>query len=156
ATHNHFVLDRGGKVFNRSAPVIKLPSNATEDEYLALLGLLSSSTACFWTEQVFHNKGSTVDEKGGRQNTVAFENLYEITGTRLQKFPITAEKPPDLAITLDHLAQEWQTQSPGQLAEHFPLSRTALDEHKAQVATLLRRMIALQEELDWRCYTLYG
>src|SRR5690606_8594463 len=25
ATHNHFVLDRGGKVFNRSAPVIKLP-----------------------------------------------------------------------------------------------------------------------------------
>src|SRR5690606_5950956 len=24
ATHNHFVLDRGGKVFNRSAPVIKL------------------------------------------------------------------------------------------------------------------------------------
>ena len=26
ATHNHFVLDRGGKVFNRSAPIIKLPS----------------------------------------------------------------------------------------------------------------------------------
>jgi hypothetical protein len=24
ATHNHFALDRGGKVFNRSAPVIKL------------------------------------------------------------------------------------------------------------------------------------
>jgi hypothetical protein len=29
ATHNHFVLDRGGKVFNRSAPVIKLPAGAT-------------------------------------------------------------------------------------------------------------------------------
>ena len=38
ATHNHFVLDRGGKVFNRSAPVIKLPEGATEDEHLALLG----------------------------------------------------------------------------------------------------------------------
>ena len=25
ATHNHFVLDRGGKVFKRTAPVIKLP-----------------------------------------------------------------------------------------------------------------------------------
>ena len=24
ATHNHFVLDRGGKVFKQSAPVIKL------------------------------------------------------------------------------------------------------------------------------------
>jgi hypothetical protein len=27
ATHNHFVLDRGGKVFKQSAPIIKLPSN---------------------------------------------------------------------------------------------------------------------------------
>ena len=52
ATHNHFVLDRGGKVFNRSAPVIKLPPNATEDDHLALLGLLNSSTACFWMKQV--------------------------------------------------------------------------------------------------------
>ena len=57
ATHNHFVLDRGGKVFNRSAPVIKLPEGATEDEHLALLGVLNSSTACFWLKQVCHNKG---------------------------------------------------------------------------------------------------
>src|SRR5690606_23300600 len=41
ATHNHFVLDRGGKVFNRSAPVIKLPANATEADHFALLGLLN-------------------------------------------------------------------------------------------------------------------
>ena len=45
ATHNHFVLDRGGKVFKQSAPVIKLPPGATEDDHLALLGLLNSSTA---------------------------------------------------------------------------------------------------------------
>src|SRR5699024_9880341 len=31
ATHNHFVLDRGGKVFKQSAPVIKLPEGASED-----------------------------------------------------------------------------------------------------------------------------
>ncbi|PRC55355.1 hypothetical protein C6A85_44105, partial [Mycobacterium sp. ITM-2017-0098] len=29
ATHNHFVLDRGGKVFKQTAPVIKLPDGAT-------------------------------------------------------------------------------------------------------------------------------
>jgi Domain of unknown function (DUF7008)/Eco57I restriction-modification methylase len=156
ATHNHFVFDRGGKVFNRSAPIIKLPSNAPEEDHLALLGLLNSSTACFWMKQVFHNKGSTVDEKGARQTTVAFENFYEFTGTGLQKFPITAEKPLDLATTLDYLAQEWQTHLPGQLAAHFPLARAALDAHKEQATALLRRMIALQEELDWRCYTLYG
>jgi hypothetical protein len=156
ATHNHFVLDRGGKVFNRSAPIIKLPSNDTEEDHFALLGLLNSSTACFWMKQVFHNKGSTVDEKGARQTTVAFENFYEFTGTGLQKFPLTADKPLDFATALDRLAQEWQTHLPGQLAEHFPLSRAALDAHKDQAAALLRRMIALQEELDWRCYTLYG
>lgn len=58
ATHNHFVLDRGGKVFNRSAPVIKLPADATEDDHLALLGLLNSSTACFWMKQVLSDKGN--------------------------------------------------------------------------------------------------
>ena len=58
ATHNHFVLDRGGKVFNRSAPVIKLPESATEDDHLALLGVLNSSTACFWLKQVSQNKGN--------------------------------------------------------------------------------------------------
>ena len=51
ATHNHFVLDRGGTVFNRTAPVIKLPADATEEDHLGLLGLLNSSTACFWLKQ---------------------------------------------------------------------------------------------------------
>jgi hypothetical protein len=156
ATHNHFVLDRGGKVFNRSAPVIKLPGDATEDDHLALLGLLNSSTACFWMKQVFHNKGSTVDDRGARQTTVAFENFYEFTGTGLQKFPITETKPLRLAAELDRLARERQTHLPAQLIEQFPLSRTALDDHRARAAALLGHMIALQEELDWRCYTLYG
>ena len=73
ATHNHFVLDRGGKVFNRSAPVVKLPAGASEEDHLRLLGPLNSSTACFWMKQVFHNKGSTVDSRGARQTTDPFE-----------------------------------------------------------------------------------
>jgi hypothetical protein len=156
ATHNHFVFNRGRKAFKNSAPLIILSSNATEAEHLALLGLLNSSTACFWMKQVFHNKGSTVDDKGARQTTVAFENFYEFTGTGLQKFPIAAEKPLDLATELDRLAQERQKHLPGQLAGNFPLSRTVLDEHKDKAAAVLRSMIALQEELDWRCYALYG
>jgi hypothetical protein len=156
ATHNHFRLDRGGKVFNRSAPIIKLPSDATKEDHLALLGLLNSSTACFWMKQVFHNKGSTVDEKGARQTTIAFENFYEFTGTGLQKFPVTSEKPLDLAVFLDYLAEEWHKRLPSQLAARFPLSRTLLEAQKNQTAALLGSMIALQEELDWRCYVLYG
>ena len=70
ATHNHFVLDRGGKVFNRSAPVIKLPEGATEDDHLALLGVLNSSTACFWLKQNSHNKGNGGDRRRNRRRGV--------------------------------------------------------------------------------------
>ena len=55
ATHNHFVLDRGGRVFKQSAPVIKLSVGATETEHLSLIGVLNSSLACFWMKQSFHN-----------------------------------------------------------------------------------------------------
>jgi hypothetical protein len=51
ATHNHFVLERGGFVFSRTAPIIKLPEGASEDDHLALLAYLNSSTACFWMKQ---------------------------------------------------------------------------------------------------------
>ncbi|WP_272910824.1 BREX-2 system adenine-specific DNA-methyltransferase PglX [Arthrobacter sp. FW306-07-I] len=57
ATHNHFVLDRGGKVFKQSAPVIKLPADATEEQHLGLMAILNSSTACFWLKQVSYPKG---------------------------------------------------------------------------------------------------
>src|SRR5690606_8199881 len=40
ATHNHFVLDRGGNVYKQTAPVIRLSEGATENDYLALLSLL--------------------------------------------------------------------------------------------------------------------
>lgn len=155
ATHNHFVLDRGGKVFNQTAPVIKLPSNATENAHLGLLGLLNSSAACFWMKQVFHNKGSTVDDKGARQTTVAFENFYQLNGTGLQKFPVPSEKPLNLATTLDGLAKQWGKTLPSHLAAGFPLSQDLLSKYRGESNTLHGRMIALQEELDWQCYRLY-
>ncbi len=62
ATHNHFVLDRGGKIFHGSAPVIKLPKSATEEQHIGLLALLNSSVGCFWMKQTFHNKGGEVSE----------------------------------------------------------------------------------------------
>ena len=87
ATHNHFVLDRGGKVFKHSAPIIKLPADATEDDHLALLGLLNSSTACFWMKQTFHNKGSTVDQRRSSSTTEPGRTSTNITGTGFERFP---------------------------------------------------------------------
>lgn len=156
ATHNHFVLDRGGKVFNRSAPVIKLPADASEDDHLSLLGLLNSSTACFWMKQVFHNKGSTVDTKGARQTTVEFENFYEFTGTGLKRFPLPTERPLQRTRQLDELAQQRAAMLPAAQALQLSLSRTELDSARGTAASLLGQMIALQEELDWWCYRAYG
>ena len=156
ATHNHFVFERGGKVFSRTAPVIKLRADATEADHLALLDVLNSSVACFWMKQVFHNKGSTVDTHGARQTTDAFENFYEHTGTGLKQLPLPANRPTAVAEALDRLAAERQAHLPAQLAEHYPLAPVELDAHRDEAATLLARMIALQEELDWECYRLYG
>ena len=66
STHNHFVLERGAKVFNRTSPVIKLPADASVDEHLELMAVLNSSTASFWMKQIFHNKGDSTDQHGAR------------------------------------------------------------------------------------------
>ena len=39
------------EVFNRSGTGDQATAGATEDDHLALLGVLNSSTACFWLKQ---------------------------------------------------------------------------------------------------------
>ena len=158
ATHNHFVLDRGGKVFKQSAPVIKLTPGASEDDHLAVLGLLNSSTACFWMKQVFHDKGSTVDSQGARQTTVAFENFREFTGTGLQRFPVPQGRPTELARKLDDLAKRLQDLTPRALLHRWQSRniKGLFDVCEREWNVIRERMIALQEELDWKCYRLYG
>jgi hypothetical protein len=155
ATHNHFVLDRGGKVFNRSAPVIKLPEGASEDDHLAMLGLLNSSTACFWMKQVFHNKSKTASGTGGNVDE-EWEQFHEFDSTKLKEFPIPVASPLRRAQQLDRLVQELADVLPAAVAERQPPTATALRDAASEAETLRHRMVALQEELDWECYRLYG
>ena len=158
ATHNHFVLDRGGKVFKQSAPVIKLPAGATEDDHLGLLGLLNSSTACFWMKQVFHNKGGQCRTRGskgeqdalGRSIRIQWHTGLEQLSTRRVYTPI------DLARALDSAAQRFAANLPAAICARAVPTREALDAARAEAESTRARMIALQEELDWRCYRLYG
>src|SRR5208337_157895 len=86
ATHNHFVLDRGGRVFRQTAPVIKLQSGAPLNDHLALLGPLNSSIGCFWLKQVCHCKGG--GGIGGGIAAESWERFYAINGTKLEHFPL--------------------------------------------------------------------
>ncbi|TCJ33277.1 BREX-2 system adenine-specific DNA-methyltransferase PglX [Parafrankia sp. BMG5.11] len=154
ATHNHFVLDRGGSVFNRSAPVIKFPAGASEEEHLRLLGVLNSSTACFWLKQVSHDKGSQGVNEGFKSQS--WERFYEFTGTKLQEFPLPAEYPLELARELDGLAQRLTVVSPASVAADDAPTRARLADAQVEWASTRARMIALQEELDWQVYRQYG
>ncbi|RRR80381.1 BREX-2 system adenine-specific DNA-methyltransferase PglX [Streptomyces sp. RP5T] len=156
ATHNHFVLDRGGKVFKQTAPVIKLPETADEERHLELLGVLNSSVACFWMKQVSHVKGGSGIGRGVQDE--AWENRYAFNGTRLQEFPLPTELPLALARQLDVLAQELATHEPAALTDSSttPLTPEALDTAEAAQKRIRARMILLQEELDWAVYGLYG
>ena len=153
ATHNHFVLDRGGKVFNRSAPVIKLPEGASEDEHLALLGVLNSSTACFWLKQVSHGKGNGGVNEGYRGDE--WEEFFEFTGTKLEDFPFPADLPTGRARVLDQLAREWIPLQPGAVCDEQTPTRERLDAARDEYSRIRGRMIALQEELDWDVYRRY-
>jgi hypothetical protein len=156
ATHNHFVLDRGGKVFKQSAPIIKLKEGATEEDHLALLAYLNSSTACFWMKQVFFDKGSGTDT--GKWQSERAKIAYEFAGTGLLKLPV----PPlttgrrtrlvALASEISRLSAARDDVVSGLVAGTFG----SVAEARHRDATLLRKAVALQEEVDWLVYCAFG
>jgi hypothetical protein len=154
ATHNHFVLDRGGKVFNRTSPVIKLSAHSSEDDHLGLLGLLNSSVACFWFQQVCHNKGGP---GGGSSKDEKWHDFYAFNSTKVAEFPLVESRPVGLAREIDNLAQQVALSLPeGLMASQQLPTAVALKAASERVTSFRRNMISLQEELDWHCYRLYG
>jgi hypothetical protein len=154
ATHNHFVLDRGGKVFNRTAPIIKLSPRATLDDHLALLGLLNSSVGCFWLKQTLFDRGG--GGIGGGLATENWERFYEHDGGKLRSFPVTETRPLEFSQQLDKLGQQYARLLPGAMVKANTPSAKRLSDARTEAETVRGRMIALQEELDWQCYHLYG
>ena len=154
ATHNHFVLDRGGNVFKQSAPVIKLPAGASEDDHRQLLGLLNSSIACFWMKQVFHNKGN--GGIGGGIGDENWEPRHEFDGSKLKQFPVASGDVLPWSSAIDSAAVELNAALPDGVASRDVPSAAAMAESQERSAQLRARMVWLQEELDWRCMHLYG
>ncbi|WP_431917720.1 BREX-2 system adenine-specific DNA-methyltransferase PglX [Micromonospora wenchangensis] len=153
-THNHFSLDRGGKIFDAHAPVIKLPEGATEDDHLRLLGVLNSSIACFWLKQVSQSKAGSGIGRGIQPE--AWMDRWEFTGTKLQEFPLPGAYPVERAQVLDLLARQLASLTPAAVAELGVPTREQLRAAHRDYDLTRARMIAVQEELDWEVYRLYG
>lgn len=154
ATHNHFVLDRGGKVFNRSAPVIKLPEGTSEDDHLALLGVLNSSTACFWLKQVCFPKGGSGMGRGIQPED--WMERFEFSGANVEEFPLPDPLPLEGGQLLDSLAQQLAAVTPGAIATASLPNRDRLAAARAEYDHVRARMLYEQEKLDWDVYRRYG
>ncbi|MCG5052484.1 MAG: BREX-2 system adenine-specific DNA-methyltransferase PglX [Myxococcales bacterium] len=158
ATHNHFVLDRGGKVFKQTAPIIKLPESATEDDHLALLAYLNSSTACFWMKQVCYPKGGDHMGDGGRLSATKWQDRYALASNAIKPLPV-----PDLSGFAPFGAKmlalvEERNALLSALAVAAPaadwgdlVARAEEDDRR-----LLEKMVVLQEQLDWYTYRAFG
>jgi len=165
ATHNHFVLDRGGKVFKQTAPVIKLPADATENDHLALLGLLNSSTACFWMKQVCHQK----QMMGGDGIRIESKSKvpYAFNGTALGKLPIPEmwkqgelrERLVSMTRRMDELTQQYMALAATPEFFNGDLSARAIRQRWADAQQERQEMrsqqIFLQEEIDFTVYRMF-
>ena len=166
ATHNHFVLVRGDKVFKQSAPVIKLPPTTTDADHFPLIGLLNSSTACFWMKQVMFAKSS--QRAIGAHRDRPEEVHFDFASTALLSFPVPIELPSknssklqEIVAEIDRLAARLHQVRPESIMNVITNIKTstickALDDGRNLHTSIHQRMIALQEELDWEVYEAFG
>jgi len=158
ATHNHFAFDLGGKVFKQTAPALKLGKGATVEDFLSLLGVLNSSSACFWMKQVFHCKHQNF---GFQPEQWMMRYEFDATKLKLLPLPRNAGEVVPYARELDRLARRRSERSVqallGSTSEwRDPHAlRSVLDARRASDYADMCQMVGLQEELDWLCYRLF-
>jgi hypothetical protein len=167
ATHNHFARLVERVVTNQHATVILFKQLCSQHERIAILGLLNSAIGCFWMKQVFYPKASSTGdisiEKGKPE-----ENRYEFGATGLEQFPIpfALDSPDSVVISqisceLDSLARRLQCSLPDAILQNwqdtdYSRLKTILQQQRQIYSTCLDRIIALQEELDWESYRIFG
>ena len=166
ASHNHFVLDRGGKVFKQTAPVIKLKAEADENDHLRLLGLLNSSLIGFMMKQTSHQKQMTGGD-GVRVDSKA-KVPYQFGSTQLHRLPIPTaffEGPLRLrlleltkradAITIEFM--RWRPKCAiARIATRENPAAEIVRESEANRAALRSKLILLQEQIDFTVYAMFG
>ncbi len=92
ATHNHFVLDRGGKVFKQSAPVIKLPAGRDRGRPPRPARPAQQLDRLLLDEAGVPQQGGARRSARAASATRPWEQFYEFDGTKLQAVPASARR----------------------------------------------------------------
>jgi hypothetical protein len=154
ATHNHFVFDKGGKLFKQTAPVIKLKEDSGESDYLALLGVLNSSTVCFLLKQSCFPKGGSGMGRGIQAED--WMERYAFNAGNIGEIMLPKQLPLDYGCELDKLSQQVSKIRVSIANDLIVPTQAYLDDIETEYASVYGQMVALQEELDWEVYRLYG
>lgn len=158
ATHNHFVLCETVAASNQTSPIVMLGASAQRRHYFQLLSLLNSSVACFWLKQMsFPKGGDHVGTEGARVTKILWQERYSFDVTRIKAFPVVRDAAPvSLAECIQSESERRASLLPESLGTDAITSRASLNKSRDEAANALSRMIAWQEELDWKCYKVYG
>lgn len=149
ASHNHFGLDGGERLFSRTSPVVQFKEGLGSRVDVGVLGVLNSSAVSFWLKQVCKPKGGAADHPWSR--------TYQFNANTVSKIPIPGELPVELAGEIVEIST--------QLAECVPAAMVSADirPEKSQLdkgfqrhRELLESLVSMQEELDWEVYELFG
>jgi hypothetical protein len=167
STHNHFALVDGRTLLGSHAPCIRLGADATSSDYHTTLAILNSSVTCFWMRQVSKDKGGGTDM--GKWQSDPAKVAYEFSSTRMKHLPMPGSSESDRAA-LAKLASamcDLAATRAEQLVDALPGLEALRDIAAEDVARrltfaeqeeerILRLQVALQEEIDWRIYELFG
>jgi hypothetical protein len=155
STHNHFALDRGGRVFKQSAGVVKLPrEDDSEANHIAMLEVLNSSCGSFWLRQVMYPKSG--DGVGRGIQDEEWETRYYFDSTKLLQFPLPDGESGKFGSELVRLAEQLRAVSPAVALSEVQPTPAVLGDLREQYEALRTRMVATQEELDWAVYRRFG
>jgi hypothetical protein len=157
ATHNHFVFDASGKLFNRSAPVIKFPRTLPDETLHQIAGNLNTALLCFWMKQVFFPKGGDqVGDQGARVRKTWWEERFDVDGAKLQEAPLVGQFPFEESQKLCALGEELANLLSNIVGKDAGTVLQIIENARERHIELREQMIALQEDLDWKCYAVYS
>ena len=166
ASHNHFAHVGNRLLLNRSLPVLIPKTKKAMITWGELLPFLNSSTVCFWMKQVSQQKQMT----GG--DGIRLEDRakvpYEFSATQLKRLPIPPtfhksewlDRLRRLADQFRALADQADETTASSIATHIldtdagpeTLWLEAIEKRRI----IQRRMVFVQEEIDFTVYALFG